>query len=190
MDTSEEEIFKWVDGYEGLYKISSYGRVLSVSRDVYNSNGDVIYRKTSKFLSPFDSNGYLRVILCKNGKSKKFFVHRLVAEAFICRVNGKDFVNHKDGVKCHNEVENLEWVTPKENIEHAHRNGLAGEHPSKIPEELKKAVIEYYVKGSSDRGCVKTGIRFGIGKQTVLNIVKDHHKTKENCNGVQKVQQS
>ena len=70
------------------------------------------------------TNKYLSVVLCKNGTSKRFLVHRLVAEHFILNENSYGQVNHIDGVVTNNSVENLEWVTPKMNIQHALKNNL------------------------------------------------------------------
>jgi exoribonuclease II len=65
-------------------------------------------------------DGYLKVKLMVNDKQKDFFIHRLVAEYFLEKEEGKNYVNHKDGVKTHSYLSNLEWCTAKENVEHAH----------------------------------------------------------------------
>lgn len=70
------------------------------------------------------TNKYMSVVLCKNGISKRFLVHRLVAEHFIFNENNYSQVNHKNGIVSDNSVENLEWVTPKMNIQHALKNNL------------------------------------------------------------------
>lgn len=98
-----EEIWKPIDGYDGLYEISNRGQVCSA------------YGK-GKILKPMLSNsGYERVDLFKNKKRKQFSIHRLVAEAFVKNPTDKPFVNHKDENKTNNRAENLEWVTHKEN---------------------------------------------------------------------------
>lgn len=107
------EFFKDIGNYEGLYQISSSGRVRSLSRV------DIKGRRVSdKFLSYSSRNGYYRVNLSKNGISKKYSVHRLVAEAFLVKFNDELEVNHKDGIKINNEVDNLEWVTRSDNCIH------------------------------------------------------------------------
>lgn len=104
-----------VPGYEGLYEVSDEGDVRSVRRS--GASGG--------FMSPHNNKGYLRVGLRKNGEAqKKFFVHRLVAEAFLPPVPGKHFVNHKDGDKRNNKPDNLEWCTTSENQKHAYQIGL------------------------------------------------------------------
>ena len=99
-----QEIFKDIKGYRGFYKISNKGRV----------------RSTGGILTPTDNGkGYLIIGLCKNGKRKNFYIHRLVAEAFIDNPEKKPVVNHKDYNTRNNDVNNLEWVTQKDNINHS-----------------------------------------------------------------------
>lgn len=99
------EVWSDVRGYEELYKVSSMGRVKSLKWG------------KERILRPEKNKwGYLQVTLCKDGKCKKFYVHRLVAEAFLNPVAGKDFVNHLDEVKDSNHYSNLEYCTPKENL--------------------------------------------------------------------------
>ena len=101
----DKELWLPVIDYEGIYEVSNYGRVRRVGGGIMNGN--------------INSYGYRVVKLTKNGKQKDKKVHRLVALAFIPTISGKDFVNHKDGDKLNNCVENLEWVTRGENNKHA-----------------------------------------------------------------------
>ena len=108
-----EEIWKAIVNYEGLYEVSNLGRVRSLN---YKRTGKI------KVLRPRPSKlGYLDIRLSKNGKVKPFKVHRLVAYAFIPNDNPieKTQVNHKDFNRQNNSVENLEWVSHKENIKHS-----------------------------------------------------------------------
>lgn len=117
------EIWKPIPGYEGSYEVSNLGRVRSVDRYILTKNGKVfkkgVIRKPKE-----DEDGYLRVNLSKNGKKKEMFVHRLVAITFIDNPNNLPVVNHKDGNKKNNTVENLEWCTRSENDKHAFKLGL------------------------------------------------------------------
>lgn len=112
------EIWKDIVGYEGLYQVSNLGRV----RSYYAKNGRVT--DTSRLLSgKRDKDGYLEIRLCKSGVVSYRRVHRLVASHFL---NGDLSlqVNHIDGNKANNSIANLELVTAKENVVHAHKNGL------------------------------------------------------------------
>ena len=137
-----EEIWKDVVGYEGRYKVSNLGNILSMK---YRGH-DVVHlmRPTTHY------NGYKMVSL---GRAKKIrFVHVLVAEAFVDNPNGKPFVNHIDGNKTNNRVDNLEWVTCLENIQHAIKTGLRD--PRNVPRRYgadnhaSKPVLQYDAQGN------------------------------------------
>lgn len=113
------EIWKPVVGYEGLYRVSSIGNVYSEIKDVPTKWGSSFKRGGIVLKSSLDADGYERVRLYKNQKSKTVQVHRLVAMAFIDKVEGKDQVNHMNGKRNDNRLENLEWCTCKENIIHS-----------------------------------------------------------------------
>ena len=116
--TTPEEVWRWVVGYEGVYKVSSTGQVARWLPQRNTYSGRILKLSLTNF-------GYLRVCLTKDGVPKKYFVHRLVAAAFLDEVPEKKFVNHIDGNKTNNRVENLEYVTCKENQAHASRMGLS-----------------------------------------------------------------
>lgn len=109
----------WLDiiGYEGLYQVSSLGRVRSGPR--FGTKGGILKLKV-------DQKGYLSIKLSKNGIIKTFRVNRLVAVAFIINQKNKPQVNHKDGIKSNNEIDNLEWCTARENV--YHRDNILGKH--------------------------------------------------------------
>ena len=116
MEKNELKKEEWrpVKGYEGLYEVSNFGRVKSLN---YNHTGK------EKILKPFKrKDGYLQVILCRNGKGKMFSVHRLVASAFLPNPNNLPQVNHKDEVKTNNCVSNLEFCDCKYNINYGSHN--------------------------------------------------------------------
>ena len=121
-----KEIWKSIPSFEGLYEVSNLGRVRSLGKNVAKNNHGtmcIAYYPT-KILSQRYGYGYLCVSLNTQKNQKGYFVHRLVAQAFIPNPENKPEVNHKNGIKDDNRVENLEWVTAQENTIHAHKTGL------------------------------------------------------------------
>lgn len=114
-----EEIWKDVVGFEGLYMVSNLGAILALKRKVVSPNGHRYARE--RILRQANSNGYSLVMVCKNGERVNRNVHRMVADAFLLNPENKPCVNHKNGVRNDNRVENLEWCTYSENELHSHR---------------------------------------------------------------------
>ena len=117
LENLEGEIWKDIEGYEGLYCISNLGRVKSLSRILKGRNCNRITKE--KIRNIFLYSGYLGLILCTDNKQKKTSIHRLIAKAFVENPNKKCIVNHIDGNKLNNSIENLEWVTMRENSCHS-----------------------------------------------------------------------
>jgi len=112
------EIWKRIEGFD--YEVSNFGRVKSLRREVWN--GHKLHILSERILSPRGKR-YKFVTLCgKDRNYKKEYIHRLVAIAFLDNV--KEEVNHKDGNKFNNHIDNLEWNTRKENVVHAFNTGL------------------------------------------------------------------
>ena len=114
------EVWKNINGYEGLYQISNNGRVKSLPKLAGKS-----WRKEKILKTYLDKDGYVKVILCKENKTKFLSVHRLIAEAFIPNPNEFPQINHKDENKQNNSLENLEWCTCKYNINYGTRTERA-----------------------------------------------------------------
>ncbi|RYE28101.1 MAG: hypothetical protein EOP48_33875, partial [Sphingobacteriales bacterium] len=105
-------IVEWRDiaDYESYYQVSNEGSIRSKDRSINYCNGRVDFKRGSVMRPKQRKDGYQCIQLCKNGKSKTFYVHRLVAEAFLANPYHKAQVNHKNMVRNDNRVVNLEWV--------------------------------------------------------------------------------
>ena len=159
---TESEVWKDVVGYEGLYKVSNKGKVFSVER--ISLQGRKIGGQSLK--PARNKYGYLWVNLCKNGKTKAEYIHRLVAQAFIPNPNNFPQVNHIDEVKTNNNAKNLEWCTSKYNANHGTRIERITQTQSKKVKAIniktgevltfnsaKEAGGEGYGKGEVSKAC-------------------------------------
>jgi len=133
----KDEIWKSVNGYAGSYEISNYGRVKSLSRCIKTKNNKQYMRKEIILKQYLNKSGYYFVNLCKSSKMKNHRIHRLVAKHFISNKSKYNCVNHKDGNKINNHVENLEWCTFSYNLKHAHEIGI---------KKAKSGVDNYFSK--------------------------------------------
>lgn len=141
-----KEIWKDIKGYEKFYQVSNFGRVKSLQRKHYCPKKDeIIIIEKEKIIKAYMVKGYMSVVLTSNNKSKTFLVHRLVAKTFITNIENKPEVNHKDGNKLNNCVENLEWCTKSENIQHAFDTGLKKAFKGD-KNSCSKAICQYTLK--------------------------------------------
>lgn len=135
----EQEIWKDVVGWEGLYQVSNLGRIRTLPK-IHNSIHPYIAKeKILKFFP--NKDGYWLVDLVKDRKKTRFQVHRLVALAFIPNPQNKPEVNHINEIKTDNRIENLEWATRTENNNHGTRNKRTGDANS-------KRVYQYDLQGN------------------------------------------
>ncbi|WP_200411333.1 NUMOD4 domain-containing protein [Virgibacillus salexigens] len=161
------EIWKQIDGYAG-YEVSNLGRVRSLDREIFGGN-----KRRGKLLKPAKSKqGYLYVSLYRNRESKKMRVHRLVAFMFIPNTENKYEVNHINGNKLNNKVNNLEWVTREENNKHAYVTNLnscigEGHHQAKLTVKQVVDIHERLMRG--ERG-VTLAREYGVKKRTISDI--------------------
>jgi len=161
------EIWKWVPGYEGKYKVSSRGRVKSVKRKYVTV--DRIFGKS------LHRSGYFYVDLRKDQIKKHFLIHRLIGLAFIDNPFNKTDINHINGNKMDNRVENLEWVTRKENINHAISIGLwdLGEDNSQA-KLSNKDVIDIRCRYKNRTDLQKDMAKeYGVSKSLINQIIKN-----------------
>jgi hypothetical protein len=169
------EIWKKIEGYEGSYEVSNLGNVKSLN---YNNTG------ISKNLIGGFSNGYKQVGLNGFKNTKRFKIHRLVAYSFIPNPENKPQVNHINGIKTDNRVENLEWCTSKENYNHAYKNKLyvpkkgIESHLSKI-KIRQKSVIDNITKERFT--CVADASKhIGISYDSLVKQLNGNRKNKTN----------
>ena len=159
------EIWKDVKGYEGLYQVSNKGNVKALARIVKSRWGTDKPLKEKPVCEIVDSLGYSRLSLSKDGKVKTHKIHRLVAEAFLI---GSGHINHKDGNKQNNCVENLEFCTIKQNNNHAFENGLR-------PTQYKRTIV-CNETGESFRGQAALARSLGISPVMVSSYMKGNFK--------------
>ena len=162
-------IWKDIEGYEGLYQVSDAGEVRSLDRITTGNRNRKINGKVLAKLKT--GTGYYRVDLCKNGKTKRHKVHRLVAKAFIENPNNKPFVNHIDNNPLNNNVSNLEWCTASENSLHSVRCGRWKErsHASVATKEIVEKVFEEYVPYKKDKSILAISKKIGISASTLYS---------------------
>lgn len=123
IETAEE--WRPVVGYEGYYEISSIGNIRSLDRYVFNKgNQSNSFIKGKPLMSMENKYGYYMHCLYKDGRYKNVPIHRMVALAFLQNTDNEPQINHKDGNKKNNRVENLEWVSPSKNVQHAYDTQL------------------------------------------------------------------
>ena len=177
----ENEIWKDVIGFEDYYQISNAGRVKSKARQWIAAHGSVQKHKEKIMKLVPTGNGYLKVMFCISTKRIFYSVHRLVALHFINNqdVDIKININHKNGIKTDNRIENLEWCTQSENAIHAFENnlrvGMPGEkHPrSVLTEEKVLQARKFYADNKDKMKIPQMADNLGIHRTTFDGIVKN-----------------
>lgn len=169
------EEWKDIAGFEGMYQVSNMGQVRSLDR--LDSRG---YKYKGRTVKPSTSKGYQYAHLCKLSKYTTISIHRLVALAFIPNPDNLPQVNHIDGNKQNNHVSNLEWVTEKENINHAWDNGLAtnsGENNvlAKLTEDDVRFIRSNYNPAIPEFGQKALAEKFGVKQPVISKVV--HRKS-------------
>lgn len=156
-----EEKWKTIEGYEGLYEISSFGRVKSLKFG------------NERILKPCKNRDYLKVCLWKKGKKESKLIHRLVSDAFIQNPYNLPEVNHIDENKTNNNVNNLEWSDRCHNCNFGTRN-------KRISKVLKGC---YNTKISKPVKCLETGLIFPSTMEVQRQLGFDNGKISKCCNG-------
>lgn len=168
----------WFDipEFEGFYKIKKNGDVKSLERIVKTKGGGSRVKKELILRPGKTAKGYFSVELCKNGIGKSISIHRLIGITFISNIENKPQINHKNGVKTDNRIDNLEWVTPAENMQHAFKTGLCdssgiiGEKNGQAKLKLSQVLdIKRLLEGSNFLQ-KDIAVMFGVSKWTISKI--------------------
>ena len=169
--------WRHIPGYEGRYMISNFGEVMCLPRFQKNqlTGSDSFF--PSRIMRPRKNKyGYMQIVLTgkkEHGESKTWCVHRLMGKTFLGAEDGDGMqINHKDGDKTNNRLDNLELITPSENSLHAFDIGL---RPRKLDEEQIAQIIHRRLDGVPRR---EVAIQFGVHPSTVDNYMKDYKKGK------------
>lgn len=165
----EDEEWKDVSGYEGFYKVSNLGNIKSIDRVIQRqtSEMEIQGRQMSQHIG---NRGYPMINLCINGKCKRHLVHRIIATAFITNTLNKEYVNHIDGNKKNNNVNNLEWSTPTENSIHAHEHGLANVGKGEKHRSSKLTVDKVKYIRESSKTVRELSLMFNVSKQAIRDV--------------------
>ena len=166
------EVWADVEGYEGIYQVSNNGNVRSLDRVIKRKNGNKRAINGKLLTHTRHRSGYYYVRLGTKGNQKHHYVQRLVATAFIPNPHSKPQVNHINGVKTDNNVCNLEWVTPLENMAHAFTEGLAayGERQGRARLDTTKVLNIKALLEESNLSLKEIGNIYGVNYRTIFNI--------------------
>jgi hypothetical protein len=179
-----EEIWKDIIGYEGLYKISSFGKIIALPKSVHiktKAGWEATRHMKEKNMSLLNSHGYLAVQLSDGKKKKRQSVHRLVGKMFVNNPLNKQEINHIDGNKSNNHYSNLEWCTRSENLYHAYSTGLR--IPSQTNKSGKlhhnsKSTIQLFSNGDSKtwESMNEAAINLKLGRSNICSAIKRNGK--------------
>ncbi len=170
-----QEVWKAVPGYESYYEVSNQGRVRSLERRTTDRLGRPFVRYGKVLSLNTEAKGYKSIRLCVETKHRIFKVHRLVASAFLPAPAAGQQINHMNGIKDDNRPENLEWVTPEQNMRHAFSNGLGR---SSLGEKNTRAILcsddVRYIRQMSVEGvsCAAISRSYNVSEAAIRQILK------------------
>lgn len=173
------ETWKDITGYEGLYQVSNYGRVRSLDRTVVNKHGKIQSFKGKILSQGNNGKNYMHVNLWEDGKSKQYYVHRLVAETFIGYIPEGYAVNHLDFDTTNNELSNLEIVTYSENNNYSSEAGrYANRGGTKVEilyNDASRVIYNSIIEAAKETGIYRdTFMKILSGKSSGKPTMKKH----------------
>lgn len=179
MNTFPEE-WRSIAGFEGYYEVSNHGLIRSVGGTKIKKNGSHFNRAGQIIAQRVADHGYVVVMFRKMGKSYLRYVHRLLAQAFIPNPENKGDINHKDGNKANNLIENLEWATRSENIKHSYDSlghpkvSFAGELSAmaKLNNEAVRRIRRVLIPRHPIYGAKALGREYGVDGSLIMRVVK------------------
>lgn len=155
-----ESVWKDIKGYEGCYQVNDVGEVRSLK------SGEPKVLKTT-----LAGRGYKSVCLCMNGHSTRTYIHRLVAETFLDNPENKPTVNHKDGNKLNNHVDNLEFMSYSENNQHAYDTEIHDRGERHYRARLTETDVAYIKSQGKHTTFQKIADQFGVSRATIRDIL-------------------
>ncbi len=170
---------KAITGYEGCYAVTATGEVWSLPKMVpVGANGGMRVQPLRRLSATRGRSlgAHLRVYLAKEGRKRPFWVHQLVAQAYLPNPHGLPFVNHLDGNPANNHASNLEWCTPQRNAQHAFQLGLVALPPQSGERNSQAKLMESDVKliradHAAGQSCAAIARQFRVNPKTVNDIV-------------------
>lgn len=171
----ENESWKSIKNYEGIYQVSNQGRVKRL-QTFRKSEKVLLYFVNQKILAPaLNITGYLQVTLCKENVRKAFLIHRLVAQSFIDNPYNLPCVNHIDADRCNNDSSNLQWVTYQENTDHMrllgrNKNAFCFDLPhTKLSDEQVIEIHQLFIIDPFSKS-KDVAEQYGVSPQTICDI--------------------